>query len=199
MFTDYTIALFVHVSAAIGFFIGTSLWLFSLAALRRAQRVEQARTLLALISRSGPVSGISGLLILATGIYMAATAWRGSQNGWIGIALVSLILMIPLGAGIIEPRRRALTRLANEAPDGPLPAAFEQRARDPLLSIALSVQTALLLGIVFLMTTKPPSLIGSVIVIVVALALGAAAGALFSGRTRTRASKAPAPAQQSAD
>jgi hypothetical protein len=194
MLTDYTIALFVHVSAAIGFFVGTSLWLFSLAALRRAQRVEQARTLLALISRAGPVSGISGLLILITGIYMTVTAWK-TQNGWIGIALIALLLMIPLGAGLIEPRRRALARLANETTDGPLPAAFEARARDPLLGIALAAQTGLLIGIVFLMTTKP-SLMVSVIASMIALALGAASGALFSGRRRTRAPEAATPAQR---
>jgi len=185
MLTSYNIALFLHVSGAMGFFVSTSLWLLGLAALRRAQRVEQARTMLTLIGRAGPVSGISLLLILVTGFYMTLTAWR-TQNGWIGMALVSLVLMIPLGAGIIEPRRRALTRLANETPDGPLPAALEQRAHDSLLGIALSLQTALLLGIVFLMTIKPPSFVGSGIVVVIALALGTAVGALFLGRMRAR-------------
>jgi hypothetical protein len=180
----YTIVLFVHVSGAIGYFIGMGTWLFGPAALRRAQRVEQVRTLTHLAGGVGPLFGISVLLILVTGLYMAITAW-GFQTGWILIALASLILIAPLGTAFIEPRRRAIARLAREAPDGPLPQALEQCIHDPILGTALQTVTILLLGIVFLMTNKP-SLIVSLIVMGVALALGLASGALVSRATRTR-------------
>jgi len=180
----YTIVLFLHVSGAIGYFIGMGTWLFGLAALRRAQRVEQVRTLTNLAGRVGPLLGISVLLILVTGLYMAITAW-GFQTGWILVALVSLILIAPLGTAFIEPRRRSIARLAQEAPDGPLPQALEQRIHDPILGTALQTVTILLLGIVFLMTNKP-SLIVSLIVMGVALVLGLASGALVSRATRTR-------------
>ena len=81
-------------------------------------------------------------------------------------------------------RRRAIARLAQEAPDGPLPQALQQRIHDPILGTALQTVTILLLGIVFLMTTKP-ELIGSIIVMAVALVLGLASGLLFSRVTRT--------------
>jgi len=180
----YTIVLFLHVSGAIGYFIGIGTWLFGLASLRRAMRVEQVRALTNLVGRSGPLLGISVLLILATGLYMALTAW-GLQTGWIGVALISLILLAPLGTALIEPRRRAIDRLAREAPDGPLPEALERRIHDPILGTALQTVAALLLGIVFLMTTKP-ALTGSLIVMAVALALGLASGVLVSRATRTR-------------
>jgi hypothetical protein len=124
------------------------------------------------------------LLILATGFYMALSAWS-LQTGWIAVALISLVLMVPSGAALIEPRRRALARLAQEAPDGPLPQSLEQRTHDPVLLTALQTVSALLLGIVFLMTTKP-SLTGSLIVMAVALALGLASGLLVSRATRDR-------------
>jgi hypothetical protein len=180
----YNIALFLHVSGAIGYFVGMGTWLFGFAALRRAQRVEQVRALTNLAGRLGPLFGISVLLLLATGLYMTITAW-GFQTGWIPVALVSLILIAPLGTAFIEPRRRAIARLAQEAPDGPLPQELEQRIHDPILGTALQTVTSLLLGIVFLMTNKP-ELIGSLIVIAVALALGLASGLLFSRATRTR-------------
>ena len=180
----YTIVLFLHVSGAIGYFISTGTWLFGLSALRRARRVEQVRALTNLVGRSGPLFGISVLLILATGLYMALTAW-GLRTGWIDVALISLILIAPLGTAFIEPRRRAIDRLAREAPDGPLSQALEQRTHDPVLLTALQTLAALLLGIVFLMTTKP-SLTGSLIVMAVALALGLASGLLVSRTTRTR-------------
>jgi NAD/NADP transhydrogenase beta subunit len=174
----YTIVLFLHVSGAIGYFVGIGTWLFVLVGLRRAQRVEQVRALVNLIGLSGPFTGISVLLILATGFYMALTAWS-LRTSWIDVALISLVLMVPCGAALIEPRRRALARLAQEAPDGPLPQSLEQRTHDPVLLTALQTVAALLLGIVFLMTTKP-SLTGSLIVMAVALALGLASGLLVS-------------------
>ena len=182
--TSYTIALFFHVSGAIGYFISMGTWLLALAALRRAQRVEQVRTLTHLIGRLGPLFGISVLLILATGLYMAITAWS-LLTGWIVVALISLILIAPLGTAFIEPRRRTIDRLAQEAPDGQLPQSLEQHTHDPVLLIALQTVTILLLGIVFLMTNKP-SLIGSLIVMVVALVLGLVSGVLVSRVPRNR-------------
>ena len=190
--TTYTVLLFVHVSAAIGYFISMGIWLFGLAGIRRAQRVEQVRAFVQLIGRLGPLFGISALLILATGLYMAITAW-GLLTGWIDVALVSLILLAPIGTVLIEPRRSAIYRLAQEAPDGPLPLSLEQRTHDPVLLTVLQTVTALLLGIVFLMTNKP-SLIGSLIVMAVALVLGVASGLLVSRATRTPGQDTAAPA-----
>lgn len=186
--TIYTIALFLHVSGAIGYFIGMGIWLFGLSALRRTQRVEQVRALIRLVERSGPLFGISVLFILATGLYMTITAW-GFQTGWIDVALISLILIAPLGTVFIEPRRRTIDRLAKEAPDGSLPRSLEQSTRDPVLLTAVETVSTLLLGIVFLMTNKP-SLIGSLIVMAIALALGLALGALTSRAARTREQEA---------
>ena len=180
----YSIVLFLHVSGAIGYFVSIGAWLFALVGLRRAQRVEQVRALVNLIGLSGPLSGISVLLLLAAGLYMAFTAWS-LLTGWILVALISLVLMAPLGTALIEPRRRAIDRLARETPDGPLPQSLEQRTHDPILLTALLTIATLLLGIVFLMTTKP-ALTGSLIVIAIALALGLASGALASRTMRTQ-------------
>ena len=182
--STYTIVLFLHISGAIGYFISIGTWLFSFSALRRVQRVEQVRALTDLAGRVGPLFGVSVLLILVTGLYMAVTAW-GFQTGWIPVGLISLVLIAPLGTALIEPRRRAIERLAREAPDGPLPESLERRIHDPILWTALQTVAVLLLGIVFLMTTKP-ALTGSLIVMAVALALGLASGLLVSRARRTR-------------
>ena len=186
----YTIVLFLHVSGAIGYFIGIGIWLFGLAILQRAQRVEQVRAVANLVGLTGPLFGVSVLFILVTGLYMALTAW-GLRTGWIGVALISLIVMAPLGTALVEPRRRAIDRLAREAPDGPLPESLERRTHDPFLGTTLQTLAALLLGIVFLMTTKP-SLPGSLIVIAVALALGLASGLLVSRAARTQVQRVDA-------
>jgi hypothetical protein len=176
----YNIALFVHVSGAIGYFFAAGIRVMGLAALRRVERVEQARPLVALDAWVGPLFGVSLLLVLVAGLYMAATSW-GFKTGWIDVALTSLFLMLLGGGALIGPRQFAISRQTQAAPDGPIPPALAQRIHDPVLRIAVRALPVLLLGIVFLMTNKPP-LAGAVVTMVVALALGVAWGAIPTRR-----------------
>lgn len=166
----YLLALFTHVCGAICVFAGLSVWVFGVAALRRALVVEQARLLAALITASSNlvVGGI--ILVGVAGFYIAAIAW-GAQAIWIIVATISFAMLAPGGLLVLDPRVRVITRLAKTAQDGPLPDALAARVRDPLLVTELSIYIACLVGIVFLMTNKPP-LVGSTLAIVVAVAVG---------------------------
>jgi hypothetical protein len=162
--------LLVHIFGAIGYSAGTLMSLFGLLALRRVERVEQARSILKLMDLPGPVSGISLLLVVATGLYMTITLW-GWQTGWIDVALGSLVvLLLPTGA-VMGTHRQAIARLANEMPDGPLPESLKQHIYDPFLGTSTVLLNALLLGIIFLMVVKP-DLVTSMIVIGVSVGLG---------------------------
>ena len=108
---------------------------------------------------------------------MALTAWS-VQASWIIVATISFALLAPFGAFILDPRIRALAKAAAAASDGPLPASLAARARDPILGVGLCVYVAVLLGIVFLMTTKP-ELMTSIVVMVIAVALGLASALPF--------------------
>jgi hypothetical protein len=168
----YTLLVFVHVISAIGLSAGTLISLFGLLALRRAQRVEQVRSILGLLALSEPVAAIALVLTPAAGLIMTATSW-GWQNGWINVALGSFVLLLPVGA-ITGRRRGAIARLVKEMPDGPLPQSVQQGIHDPLLGTAVYLLVALLVGIVFLMTNKP-ALDGALIAIVVSVVFGVAA------------------------
>jgi hypothetical protein len=174
--TLYTLALFAHVVGAIGTFIGVSVWLFAAMALWRAQSVGQVRALSGLIQPSGVLAIVSILVLGVAGFYMAITVW-GERATWIIVATISFLLLAPFGAFVIDPRLRALARAAAAAPDGPLPTAVAARTRDPLVGIGLYTYLGVLLGIVFLMTTKPV-LVESIIAMVVATIVGLAAGLL---------------------
>jgi hypothetical protein len=165
----YPLALFVHVSGAIGAFVSLGIWLFGLAALRRARRVEQVRALAWLILVASPLMVLAVLLGLA-GLAMALSAW-GLWPPWIAVSLVSVVLVGPIGAFVLDPHMRAILALAREVPDESFPADLERWAHDPILGTSAHTLVTILLGIVFLMTTKP-ALYASILVMVLASALG---------------------------
>jgi hypothetical protein len=179
----YTIVLFLHIISAIGVCIGISVVLLAVALFRRAERVEQVRSTLAFARIALPIVGVSMLLPLAAGFYLALSAWS-LRTSWVGVTLVSLLLMIALGAGLIGPRMRAIGLATRESSEGLLPSQLSARIHDPVLFTVLLLQAVLLLGIVFLMTTKL-ALASSIIVMGVALVFGLAWGMLVSRLRRT--------------
>lgn len=178
----YTLALFLHVSGAIGAFISLGVWLFGLAALQRARRVEQVRTLSWLIVIVDPLMVLSVLLIGVAGFFLALSTW-GLETSWIAVALVSFVLIAPVGPFVLSARMHAIRDLAATMSDGPLSEPLAKRTRDPLLVTAASTVAAVLLGIVFLMTNKP-SLAFSILVMGVASILGLVSSLPFWYTTR---------------
>jgi len=150
----YTILLFVHVSGAICLFIGMGIWLFGITAIGRAARVEQVRTLADLMLMARLAVPAGAFVVIAAGLVMAQIAW-GLQTGWIAVALGSLVIIGPIGTWVIDPKVRAMSALAHTLPDGPLPITLAECTHDRILRLALYTMTAMLFGIVFLMTTKP--------------------------------------------
>jgi hypothetical protein len=182
--STYTIMLFVHIVGAIGVFVGVGVWLFAVAALRRAQQVAQVRALAGLTVASGNVA-VGGILLLAVGgFYMALTVW-GEHATWIIVATISFVLLAPFGVFVLDPRIRALAKEAATTPDGPVPTVLAVRTNDPILGIGLSLYLAVLVGIVFLMSNKP-TLVVSILAMIIAAALGLASAPAFLWATRGR-------------
>src|SRR5262245_19081944 len=150
----YTLMLFVHVSGAVSLFIGFGIWLFGITAIARAARVEQVRTLADLMLMARMVVPVSAFVVIAAGLTMALTVW-GLQTGWIAVALGGLGIIGPVGAWVIDPKVHGIATLARSLPNGPLPAPLSARTHDRVLRTALHTMTAMLFGIIFLMTTKP--------------------------------------------
>lgn len=177
----YTIVLFVHIIGAIGTFLSIGSWLFILAGLRRAQRIEVVRALMHVTDLSGPIGDGSGLVLLIAGVYLGLSAWS-LRTGWIIVALISLILILLTNGALIGPRRSALVKqLESSAPEGEISPALWQHIHNPILWVTSQTTVVLLLGIVFLMTTKP-DLGGSLIVMTAALVLGLLSSLLVSRR-----------------
>ena len=187
-----TIALFLHLAGVAGVFAGFGTWLYGVTALRRAKRVEQVRTLTGLITLSDPVTVGSILLLGIAGLYMAVTVW-GLNVAWIDVATGGFLLIAPIGPLVIEPRMKLIATTAAAAVDGPIPTALATRVRDPMLGAAVHIDIALLLGVVFLMTNKPP-LAESIAVMALAIALGLLSGVVLWWTGRRHAFEAAATA-----
>jgi hypothetical protein len=168
----YTLLLFVHVSGAICLFIGMGIWLFSITAIGRADRVEQVRTLADLMLMARLAVPAGAFVVIAAGLAMTQIAW-GLQIGWIAVALGSLLIIGAIGARAVDPKVHHLAALAHSLPDGLLPARLAERTHDRVLRTALYTMTTMLVGIVFLMTTKP-ALTGAIGAMLVSALLGLA-------------------------
>jgi hypothetical protein len=167
----YTVALFLHVIGALGFFVSLGLEWVAVAQLRRAATVEQAREWLKLYGFLPWIGGPAMALILILGIYMVAVTW--GPVAWAAVALGAMVLYSSL-AGITNARRIPALRRAVE-PSESATGSLQELLRDPRPWTVIQVRTGLALGIVFLMTAKP-----DLVVSLIAVAVGALAG-LFAG------------------
>ena len=179
----YSMAVFLHVVGALGIFAAIGLEWAGLSNLRRAADTAQVREWMKLLAAPRTVAGPAALLVLVSGIYMSATRW--GPQGWILVALGGMVVIAAVGAGVGGRRVAAMAR-ALPAEAGPVPAALRQRVDDPVLAVSLRVRTALLLGIVFLMSVRPGRG-GALAAMAVALLLGLAASQPALGRGRPSA------------
>ena len=174
----YAIAVFLHIVGALGLFAAMGLEWAGLHNLRRVATAGQLREWARLLGAIRFIGGPAALTLLITGIYMSAVRW--GQQGWISLGLVGLILIAVLGAVLTGRRVAAIVR-ALPPEDGPIPSVLRDRLHDPVLRVSAWLRTALALGIVFNMSTKPSGAV-ALTTLGVSLVFGLAAGLQSSRR-----------------
>jgi len=164
----YTLALFFHIVGALGLFATLVAERVIWGELSRVEDVGQARTALSTAIRLTLV-GLGSLLVLfGSGAYLMVSVW-GSRP-WLTVAMLSAVPLTGLSGALTLPRigalRRALARESN-----PLPKRFSSELRRPVLMLSNYVRSAIVLAVVFLMTTKPGAG-SSLLALLAATALG---------------------------
>ena len=178
----YSIALFLHIVGAMGFFVALGLEWTGLWQIRNAMTPQQVRGWMGILKSVRKVGFASMLTTVISGFYMLLTGWGG--EAWIIVTVGSLVLVIVLAQVVTAPRMAAIGQaLATEK--GPLSKTFHSLANHSLLSISIQTRVAIALGIVFLKTAKP-DLGGSLITIGVAIVLGLASALPMPRRERAR-------------
>jgi hypothetical protein len=161
----YSVEVFLHVMGAILVFVGYGGLLLAVAAMRRATRCEQLRAIAStlLASRRIGLERISAIdvlviasvvLIAVTGLDMALSL-QLIRAPWIDVAIGSFLLLAPIGPLVINPRLHRIADAVDLEPNGPISNSVRTRVRDPILTMALGGSLGILVGVVFLMTTKP--------------------------------------------
>jgi hypothetical protein len=179
----YSIAVFLHIVGALGIFAAIGIEWTGLTNLRRAAGTTQVREWFRLLAAPRTIGGPSALLILASGIYMSATRW--GPQAWILVALGGMVVVAAVG-GAVGGRRAAAIARALPAEAGPVSPTLRQKLDDPALTVSLWTRSALLLGIVFLMSVRP-GWGGALAVMGIALLLGIAASRPALGASRRAA------------
>ena len=185
--SGYDLLLFLHITAALvafgmSAFLHGSEWLA-----RRARTVAELRPLGAAM-RYGFVMPISGTTLVALGVALVLASPADEKFGfgdpfvWCG--LVAFVLLTASGA-VMAPYSRAIAEAVEAAPEGPISPDLHRTVFARSGMVVGHMTTALLVAVVFDMTTKPNALVAPL-----ALVVGLGAGALVGNRMAT----APVPA-----
>jgi hypothetical protein len=168
--SNYSIALFLHIVGALGFFVVQGLEWIGLSQIRNTIFPEEARAIMGLLKRTNRLALVSVLTTVITGIYMMLTVWRGVP--WIAIVLGSFVLETVLFVVLSRPRIAAIEQ-ALDVEERSISKTLHTLVNHPILWMSIHTRTAILLGIVFLKIAKP-DLGGSLLTISIAIILGLA-------------------------
>lgn len=144
-----SITLFIHIVSALTLFAALGAEWLALIQLGRAQEGATARAALAGFRLGQHLTGPGMLLLLLSGLRLATAYWHW-QGPWIRLGLAGLVVIGLIG-GLMTGRRvrRLQQRLSGEGPGTPWSGELT------VLRTSFALRTALLVGVVYLMTVKP--------------------------------------------
>jgi hypothetical protein len=169
--SPHSVAVFLHVVGALGLFAALGLEWASVRNLSASVTTGQAREWMKLLRSLRRVEGPSLLALLVTGLYVSAVT--GGGRPWIGLGILGLFVIAALG-WLTSRRLRRVERVL-PANGGPSTPELARLLADPVFTLSAWLRTALALGIVFIMSTKPDRA-GAFTALGIALVLGLAAG-----------------------
>jgi hypothetical protein len=165
----YDIALFAHLVALLAGTTASAVIGLAMRRIRSAATGADALPWHGLCKSTARTFPPAMVVLVATGAYMVHRAWSWS-DGWVDVGLAGVVLLGVLGDRVEGAAAgRIATRLARD----PLTPCGDA-VLDPVWWTAATVNPALVVGIVFVMSTKP-SLGGAIAALAVAAVLGAGA------------------------
>jgi hypothetical protein len=161
--------LFLHLVAVVAGFSGGALIHFGLGRMRAAPTADRALDGAQIVGRIGPLMPLASLALFLTGACLTLARWSW-QTPWIEVPIAGIVAMLVIGAALLKPRMAALAPRLARAGGSPLEGELAAGVHDPVLWLASLLQSALALGIMFVMVTKP-GLAGAAAALMVAAAV----------------------------
>jgi len=165
-----SVALFVHIVAMLGLFVGLALEWLCLESLQTSSAPEEQKVWTRVLGSLPRYMATAVGLIVISGIFLAARVGV-LELGWVRASFGAMILMGILGGPVVRAPMRALQRASAEE-SGDTPATVRRHASHPLMRASLRTRIAVGLAIIYLMIGKP-DLGESLLFIVGALAISA--------------------------
>lgn len=163
--------------------MGMSIEWVGVTRLNSAAQLEQAADWVNFLSSLKLAYMSGGILLLITGIYMAATKW-----GWTPWIIVSFLLwlFLTLQGSVITGRKVVKFNKQLKSSQGISPGELNLQIGKLKLMNLLQSRLAVGFGAIFIMTVKP-DIVGSVIIVIIAFILGIVP---FLSKPRTNVTKA---------
>lgn len=182
--TAYEFALFVHLLGVVTLFGAIALVETAGVRLRRAASVEHVRLWVGLTRSAAPLFPVALLLVLGSGLFMAADAWTFTTP-WVVVAIVGVVVMGGVGGAVQGRRFGAIGTAAASAGDGSVPPHLRKLIAAPALWVSVFAPDAGTLGIIWTMATKP-GWTGAIVAVVGMATVGAIAGYMVTTRRPER-------------
>ena len=148
----YFIVLFFHITGAIGLFVGIGLEWLIVHNFRSVCTYSQALQWTDSFKVLPRIFSISGILILASGIYMWAETW--GDTAWVISGFWLFLFLAVFGSVIVGKKVQSIAELLKSESDK-LSATIIAKINSPVITKSLKIRTALAVSIVFIMTIKP--------------------------------------------
>ena len=177
----YHLALFLHLGALLAAMSAAGIAHYAEIRMRTARASGELLEWATLLARAERIFPFALLTLVAAGAYMVSAAWTWSA-GWVDAALVAVVALFASGI-FLATRIAALRRALAGDPNAPINAGALHMANSLLTRSMSYGNTALVIGIVFIMVTKL-DLLGSLLSLLVAYAIGVALANML-GRNRS--------------
>lgn len=172
----YPIILFVHILASMGLIACLSLLILGEELADRAQSPAQLDSIGDKQQRVASVLKAIVPVLAVTGLYMAWSAWS-ILAPWVIVAVLT-VAYLTISGPLVFARRMQQARDAAAAA-GAITPAVRAILDDPKFAMVKHIRVALVVLLVFLMSTKPP-LVGTLMALAAAVVLGAVSARMRS-------------------
>jgi len=190
----YSIVLTVHLLALVLAAMASAVALYAALRLRQVTTVREAAEWGRLVASVVPAFPIATLTLFGSGAYMTEADWTWGTP-WIDAGLAGLGLIVICGSGVEATRGR---QLKHELVSAGMSARGVRLLRDPYAWSAKMTTLTVMVGVVFVMTTKPDS-VASAATIAAAVVVGVLSAIPFWLRSaKPTAVPTPDPAASSA-